>query len=241
MHPPDTKKKVKKQDDYNATRQPLVTRSKARLASDSSTATTAKDAPRQLVTRSKARVASDSSIATTAKDAPPSKLATSAKSKGKKRKRDDDMEYTPEDIPHNHAKDIVQQAWAQAVRLDVTFFVIHSGNYEIVCLRERESQTLYVSRLIQPHEYHEYGKLHIGIYIAAIQETIDRMKQTSKKEPPKRSKEDCSGSRHDKGGGSSREGRGHGGRRGVRGSGSRFQGSADQLVEVHCLPEQCQF
>jgi hypothetical protein len=57
--------------------------------------------------------------------------------------------------------------------------VLHSGNHEIIGIRHRKSQTLYTSRLIEPHSCSNpaYGKIQVGIYIAAIQETIDRARQ----------------------------------------------------------------
>src|SRR5713226_3557200 len=57
--------------------------------------------------------------------------------------------------------------------------VLHSGNHEIIGIRHRETQTLYISHLIEPHSCSNpaYGKIQVGIYIAAIQETIDRVRQ----------------------------------------------------------------
>jgi hypothetical protein len=57
--------------------------------------------------------------------------------------------------------------------------VLHSGNHEIIGIRHRESQTLYISHIIEPHSCSNpaYGKIQVGIYIAAIQETIDRARQ----------------------------------------------------------------
>jgi hypothetical protein len=57
--------------------------------------------------------------------------------------------------------------------------VMHSGNHEIIGIRHRETQTLYISHLIEPHACSNpaYGKIQVGIYIAAIQETIDRVRQ----------------------------------------------------------------
>ena len=57
--------------------------------------------------------------------------------------------------------------------------VLHSGNHEIIGIRHRKSQTLYISRLIEPHSCSNpaYGKIQVGIYIAAIQDTIDRARQ----------------------------------------------------------------
>jgi hypothetical protein len=62
------------------------------------------------------------------------------------------------------------------VRVDGTFIIIHSGNYELVCLRRRDSQTLYVSDVIEPPTCKNpgYGKLQVGIYVAALQDAIAR-------------------------------------------------------------------
>ena len=82
-------------------------------------------------------------------------------------------------IRNNANRSISCKAWAQAVKVDGTIIVLHSGNYEVVGLRHRDSQTLYVSDLIEPPTCRNpgYGKLHVGIYVAGVQDTIDRKKQ----------------------------------------------------------------
>lgn len=57
--------------------------------------------------------------------------------------------------------------------------VLHSGNHEIIGIRHRKTQTLYISHVIEPHSCSNpaYGKVQVGIYIAAIQDTIDRAMQ----------------------------------------------------------------
>jgi hypothetical protein len=56
--------------------------------------------------------------------------------------------------------------------------VLYSGNHEIIGVRHRASQTLYVSELIKPYESDPaYGTIEVGIYVAAIQETMDRIDQ----------------------------------------------------------------
>lgn len=57
--------------------------------------------------------------------------------------------------------------------------ILHSGNHELVGIRHRRTQTLYISHLIQPHSCADpaYGKLQVGIYIAAIRDTMDRAMQ----------------------------------------------------------------
>jgi hypothetical protein len=67
--------------------------------------------------------------------------------------------------------------------------VIHSGNHEIIGIRHRKTQTLYISDVIEPHSCSSpaYGKIQVGIYISAIQETIARLTQdkgTMEKNPP---------------------------------------------------------
>ena len=63
--------------------------------------------------------------------------------------------------------------------MDGTLIVLHLGNHELVCVRHRGSQTLYVSDVIEPPTCVDpgYGKLHVGIYIAAIQDTMNRKQQ----------------------------------------------------------------
>src|ERR1700733_7106800 len=57
--------------------------------------------------------------------------------------------------------------------------IMHSGNHEIIGIRHRKTQTLYISDVIEPHSCSNpaYGKIQVGIYISAIQETIDRAMQ----------------------------------------------------------------
>ena len=66
----------------------------------------------------------------------------------KERKRDKVIGPDAQD-PHrqaSHGSTYVDflQAWAQATRVDGTVIVLYSGNHELVCVRHRASQTLYV-------------------------------------------------------------------------------------------------
>ncbi len=65
------------------------------------------------------------------------------------------------------------------MRNNCTIMVMHSGNHEIIGIRHRDTQTLYISHVIEPHSCSNpaYGKIQVGIYIAAIQETMDRVRQ----------------------------------------------------------------
>lgn len=80
-----------------------------------------------------------------------------------------------------------RQAWAQAVRVDGTIIILHSGNHELICVRHRKTQTLYVSDLIEPPTCRDpgYGKIQVGIYEAAIQDMMDRTKQRLQRSQPK--------------------------------------------------------
>jgi hypothetical protein len=71
------------------------------------------------------------------------------------------------------------------VRTDATLIVLNSGNHEFVAVRHRESQTLYLSDLIRPATCKDpaYGKLHVGIYIAAVNDAMRRVKLLPSKGP----------------------------------------------------------
>ncbi|KAF8623404.1 hypothetical protein AX15_006392 [Amanita polypyramis BW_CC] len=177
-------------------------------------------------------------------------------SKGKGKMRDPDDE-TYQDPNEKTAQKLVQQAWAQAVRVDGTVIVLHSGNQELVCLRHRQSQTLYVSELIVPSTCSDpgYGKLHIGIYIAAIQDMMDRWQHRAESKPSgdggdgggDDGGEDQDGQDHSRGSGSihkggydsrgRRKGRGRGRGRGgnsgrSRGSSGRKRPTCDELAAI---------
>jgi len=67
-----------------------------------------------------------------------------------------------------------------AVVVDATYVLLHSGNWEIYGIRDRESQTLYISDLIYtpqpggPASGYGYGQLQVGFFIACIRDTRDR-------------------------------------------------------------------
>jgi hypothetical protein len=54
--------------------------------------------------------------------------------------------------------------------------VIHAGNYEILGIRDRASQTLYVSDVITVDAC-DYGKLHTGLFIAALRDANNRARR----------------------------------------------------------------
>ncbi|KAG5724598.1 hypothetical protein E4T56_gene4006 [Termitomyces sp. T112] len=78
------------------------------------------------------------------------------------------------------ARWILQQSWAEAVANDVTFLVIQAGNTEIIGIRDRISQTLFISDILEiSSREHPYRKLHTGLYIAAIRDAEDRARSIS--------------------------------------------------------------
>ncbi|KAF4622918.1 hypothetical protein D9613_001543 [Agrocybe pediades] len=70
----------------------------------------------------------------------------------------------------------IQHAWARAVDTDSTFIIFNCGLYERIGIRHRESQTLYISPLIEPINSRNpsYGKLHVGLHVAIIQDLLQR-------------------------------------------------------------------
>jgi hypothetical protein len=81
---------------------------------------------------------------------------------------------------------IFTKAWAQATRVGCSMFVLQSGNHEFICIRHRRTQTLYISELIKPYACEEpsYGKIHVGLYVAAVMDTMDRERQMCNVQPP---------------------------------------------------------
>ncbi|RDB15990.1 hypothetical protein Hypma_003539 [Hypsizygus marmoreus] len=74
-----------------------------------------------------------------------------------KRKRKDDSLF--------HSISLAHQVWAELVRHDATYCVLHSGNSEMIFKRNRKQCILYASNVIDPATYAGYGKLQIGIFL----------------------------------------------------------------------------
>ncbi|KAG6844552.1 hypothetical protein H0H87_005972 [Tephrocybe sp. NHM501043] len=83
------------------------------------------------------------------------------------------------------SRDLIQQVWAEAVRHDATFICVHAGNLEIICIRDRLMQTLYVSDMINVHECKNYMQLHTGLIIAAVRDAEDRARLLADRPIPK--------------------------------------------------------
>lgn len=63
------------------------------------------------------------------------------------------------------------------MRQNSTLLVLHAGNYEYICIRHRETQTLYISDILHIPFLKEpgYGKVQVGIYIAALDDALHRI------------------------------------------------------------------
>ncbi|KAF4610450.1 hypothetical protein D9613_007204 [Agrocybe pediades] len=93
---------------------------------------------------------------------------------------DGDEDYSKLGDPTNKkAGDMLQQVWAAAVKHDCTFMVLSSGKFEVICVRERETGTMYLSKLLRPAESDNpaHCKLHVALYIHAYRDALDRAKQ----------------------------------------------------------------
>jgi hypothetical protein len=70
------------------------------------------------------------------------------------------------------------------VRADSTLICLHSGSFEYIGVRHRATQRLYLSDMITTHSCQNpgYGKLQVGVYIASLNDAIDRALQLSDKD-----------------------------------------------------------
>jgi hypothetical protein len=70
------------------------------------------------------------------------------------------------------------------VRNDCTLICLHAGSFEYIGVRHRATQRLYLSDLIDTHTCQDpgYGKLHVGLYIAALNDAEDRVQLLYKEE-----------------------------------------------------------
>ncbi|RDB15957.1 Mitogen-activated protein kinase 14B [Hypsizygus marmoreus] len=89
-----------------------------------------------------------------------------------------------DDSKQHLAASLLQHAWSRAVQEDSTFMVFHCGNYERIAFRHRSSQTLHISDLIDVTKCADpsYGTLHIGLYMAIIEDALDRAHQLAERE-----------------------------------------------------------
>jgi hypothetical protein len=76
------------------------------------------------------------------------------------------------------------QAWAEAVNEDATFLIFNSGTYEVIGIRDRATQTLYVTNVIKTTSSEcNYGKLQTGLFIAAIRDAKERSQKLRSSNP----------------------------------------------------------
>ncbi|TFK66620.1 hypothetical protein BDN72DRAFT_961617 [Pluteus cervinus] len=81
---------------------------------------------------------------------------------------------TPEGILHH--------VWNLSLRQDTTIIVINAGLHERICIRHRATRTLYLSDIIETTRP-GYGKLHLGLQMAAVLDALDRYRQQRKLQP----------------------------------------------------------
>jgi hypothetical protein len=73
------------------------------------------------------------------------------------------------------------------VRADSTLICLHAGSFECIGVRHRATQQLYLSDLIHTHTCKDpgYGKLHVGLYIADLEDVIDCAMQMKEEDKPR--------------------------------------------------------
>ncbi|KAG6816552.1 hypothetical protein H0H87_005259 [Tephrocybe sp. NHM501043] len=76
-------------------------------------------------------------------------------------------------------KSLLQHAWGRTAERDSSFLVFHCGIYERIAFRHRTSQTLYISEAIDVANCANpaYGKIHVGLYMAILEDVLDRTRQ----------------------------------------------------------------
>ncbi|TFK67766.1 hypothetical protein BDN72DRAFT_960747 [Pluteus cervinus] len=85
------------------------------------------------------------------------------------------------------AAGLCYHAWHRAVKEDATIIVFHCGNYERIGIRHRATQTLVLSELIEVSKRQEpaYGKIHMGLMLAAVTDALNRHGQSYHPQPAK--------------------------------------------------------
>lgn len=63
------------------------------------------------------------------------------------------------------------------MRQDSTLLILHTGNYEYICVRHRKTQTLYISDILHVPYLKDpgYGKVQVAIYMTAIDDALRRI------------------------------------------------------------------
>ncbi|KDR66158.1 hypothetical protein GALMADRAFT_283987 [Galerina marginata CBS 339.88] len=75
----------------------------------------------------------------------------------------------------------LQSAWANAAMYDSTYIILNCGRYERIGIRHRESQTLYLSGLIDTVNIQDprYRKLHLGLHVAIVKDALERQERVN--------------------------------------------------------------
>ncbi|TFK66616.1 hypothetical protein BDN72DRAFT_917133 [Pluteus cervinus] len=80
------------------------------------------------------------------------------------------------------AEGILHHVWNLSLSHDTTIIVINIGQHERICIRHRATRTLYLSDIIETTKP-GYGKVHLGLQIAAVLDALDRHRQQRKLQP----------------------------------------------------------
>ncbi|KAJ7654625.1 hypothetical protein DFH06DRAFT_1474524 [Mycena polygramma] len=80
-------------------------------------------------------------------------------------------------------EDFLQHGWNESVIEDSTFIVFTNGVFERIGIRHRETQTLFLSDLMSVSACKPaYGRVHIGLYVTAYHDAVDRYLHVRDKE-----------------------------------------------------------
>lgn len=71
------------------------------------------------------------------------------------------------------------QAWCKAVENDSTFIIFHCGSLEVIGIRHRATQTLYLSDPIDVNhcQLPGYGSIQMALYMSILEDAKDRVSQ----------------------------------------------------------------
>ncbi|KAF9040202.1 hypothetical protein BDZ89DRAFT_1060616 [Hymenopellis radicata] len=74
------------------------------------------------------------------------------------------------------AAELIQRAWIKAVRFDVSVIVFDCGNFLRIGIRQRETQTLFLSSLIDVGDpASKYGRLMLGLHLCILHDVLARL------------------------------------------------------------------
>ncbi|KAF7309356.1 Protein kinase domain-containing protein [Mycena indigotica] len=84
------------------------------------------------------------------------------------------------------AEGLVQLAWARATENNSSLIVFNCGNYERICVRHRETQTLFISPVFDVTACKDPGyiQLQVGTYTAMTLDAIARAKEAKRTPAP---------------------------------------------------------